>query len=69
MFDGERERECVCGCPGPFNVRNEVDAHPDIIGGHFNNTKFLTGDGGFLQACVCVCVLVRILSPCLCLHV
>ena len=35
---------------GPFNVRNEVDKHPDVIGADFDNTKFLTGDGGFLQA-------------------
>jgi hypothetical protein len=30
----------------------QVDAHQDVIGGHFNNSKFLTGDGGFLQALV-----------------
>ena len=30
------------------NVRNEVDKH----GGHFDNTHFLTGDGGFLQAII-----------------
>lgn len=35
---------------GPFNVRNEVDKHADIPGGHFDNTHFTTGDGGALQA-------------------
>ena len=34
---------------GPFNMRNEVDVHTTTIGGHFNNTHFLTGDGGYLQ--------------------
>ena len=34
---------------GPFHVRNEVDKHADIIGADFDNAKFLTGDGGFLQ--------------------
>ena len=35
---------------GPFFVRNEVDKHADVVGGHFDNTHFVTGDGGFLQA-------------------
>ena len=35
---------------GPFHVRNEVDRHPDVIGASFDNTHFVTGDGGFLQA-------------------
>lgn len=35
---------------GPFLVRNEVDKHADVPGGHFDNTHFLTGDGGYLQA-------------------
>ena len=39
-------------CYGPFNVRNEVDLHDDVVGGHFNNSHFLTGDGGFLQALI-----------------
>ena len=34
---------------GPFNMRNEVDVHNTTIGGHFNNSHFLTGDGGYLQ--------------------
>ena len=34
---------------GAYNIRNEVDKHPNIIGGHFDNTHFLTGNGGFLQ--------------------
>eukprot|EP00039_Didymoeca_costata_P003338 m.66968 g.66968 ORF g.66968 m.66968 type:complete len:964 (+) comp11849_c0_seq1:166-3057(+) len=34
---------------GPFNVRNEVDVHNTTVGGHFNNTHFITGDGGFVQ--------------------
>ncbi|CAF3611118.1 unnamed protein product [Rotaria sordida] len=35
---------------GEFHVRNEVDIHADIIGGHGFNTHFLTGDGGFIQS-------------------
>jgi hypothetical protein len=34
---------------GPFNMRNEVDVHTTTVGGHFNNTHFLTGDGGYIQ--------------------
>lgn len=34
---------------GDFNVRNEVDVHNTTVGGHFNNTHFLTGDGGYIQ--------------------
>ena len=37
---------------GPFNVRNEVDVHATVVGGHFNNTHFITGDGGFVQILV-----------------
>ena len=46
----EFNRSMHAAAYGPFNVRNEVDKHADIPGGHFDNTKFLTGDGGFLQA-------------------
>ena len=35
-----------------FNVRNEVDVHSTTVGGHNNNTHFLTGDGGFIQTLV-----------------
>ncbi len=45
----ELNRSMHAAAYGPFNVRNEVDAHADVVGGHFNNTHFLTGDGGFLQ--------------------
>ena len=34
---------------GPFNMRNEVDVHNLTVGGHFNNSHFLTGDGGYVQ--------------------
>jgi len=37
-------------CYSPFLVRNEVDKHLDVPGGHFDNTHFVTGDGGMLQA-------------------
>eukprot|EP00051_Salpingoeca_urceolata_P020106 m.299134 g.299134 ORF g.299134 m.299134 type:complete len:912 (+) comp19543_c1_seq5:107-2842(+) len=43
-------RSMFAACYGPFNVRNEVDKHADVVGAHFDNTHFLTGDGGFLQA-------------------
>jgi trehalose/maltose hydrolase-like predicted phosphorylase len=46
----EFNRTRHAACYGPYNVRNEVDMHQDIIGGHFENTRFLTGDGGALQA-------------------
>ena len=38
--------------PAPLHVSSQVDVHQDVIGGHFNNSKFLTGDGGLLQALV-----------------
>jgi hypothetical protein len=41
-------RSMHAACYGPFNVRNEVDQHGH--GWRFNNTHFLTGDGGFVQA-------------------
>ena len=34
---------------GPYNMRNEVDVHNTTVGGHHNNSHFLTGDGGFVQ--------------------
>ena len=43
-------RSLYAACYGPFNVRNEVDKHADIIGSHHDNSHFLTGDGGYLQA-------------------
>eukprot|EP00054_Salpingoeca_dolichothecata_P011086 m.61669 g.61669 ORF g.61669 m.61669 type:complete len:164 (+) comp19291_c0_seq2:2075-2566(+) len=46
----ELNRSAFAACYGPFNVRNEVDVHSNIVGGHFNNSHFLTGDGGYLQA-------------------
>jgi trehalose/maltose hydrolase-like predicted phosphorylase len=46
----EFNRSMYAAAYGPFNVRNEVDKHADIVGGHFDNTQFLTGDGGYLQA-------------------
>jgi trehalose/maltose hydrolase-like predicted phosphorylase len=49
---GEFNRSMHAACYGAFNVRNEVDKHADITGGHFDNTHFLTGDGGFLQALI-----------------
>ena len=33
-------------------MRNEVDKHADVTGAHYDNSKFLTGDGGFLQSLV-----------------
>eukprot|EP01065_Artemidia_motanka_P005545 TRINITY_DN1267_c1_g1_i2.p1 TRINITY_DN1267_c1_g1~~TRINITY_DN1267_c1_g1_i2.p1 ORF type:complete len:708 (+),score=214.08 TRINITY_DN1267_c1_g1_i2:655-2778(+) len=45
-------RSLYAACYGPFNVRNEVDVHPGIIGGHFNNSHFLTGDGGYIQTLI-----------------
>ncbi len=50
LAQAEFNRSMHAACYGPFNVRNEVDKHPDIIGGHFDNSHFLTGDGGYLQA-------------------
>jgi len=52
LAEAEFNRSMHAACYGPYNVRNEVDVHPDIVGGHFNNSRFLTGDGGFLQAIV-----------------
>lgn len=43
-------RSLWAACYGPFYVRNEVDRHTDVVGGHFTNSHFLTGDGGALQA-------------------
>ena len=48
----EFNRSMHAACYGAFLVRNEVDKHADIQGGHFDNTHFLTGDGGFLQALI-----------------
>ena len=48
-FDEEFFRSLHAGVYGPFNVRNEVDKHPNVVGAHFDNTHFLTGDGGFLH--------------------
>ena len=48
----ELNRSMHAACYGPYNVRNEVDKHRDVVGGHFDNTHFVTGDGGFLQALV-----------------
>jgi trehalose/maltose hydrolase-like predicted phosphorylase len=46
----EFNRSMHAACYGDFLVRNEVDKHADVPGGHFDNSHFLTGDGGFLQA-------------------
>jgi hypothetical protein len=46
----ELNRSMHAACYGPFLVRNEVDKHADVLGAHYDNAKFLTGDGGFLQA-------------------
>lgn len=48
----ELNRSMHAACYGPYFVRNEVDKHLDVVGGHFENTHFVTGDGGFLQALV-----------------
>eukprot|EP01116_Phalansterium_solitarium_P000369 TRINITY_DN10238_c0_g2_i1.p1 TRINITY_DN10238_c0_g2~~TRINITY_DN10238_c0_g2_i1.p1 ORF type:complete len:902 (+),score=181.51 TRINITY_DN10238_c0_g2_i1:235-2940(+) len=48
--EDELYRDMYGACYGPFNVRNEVDLHANIVGGKFLNTHFLTGDGGFAQA-------------------
>ncbi|CAF4220657.1 unnamed protein product, partial [Adineta steineri] len=47
--EGEFNRSLQACTYGEFHVRNEVDIHEDIIGGHGFNTHFLTGDGGFIQ--------------------
>jgi hypothetical protein len=52
LATAEFNRSMHAACYGPFHVRNEVDEHADIVGGHFNNSRFLTGDGGFLQSVV-----------------
>ena len=52
LAQAEFNRSMHAACYGPFNVRNEVDKHADIPGGPFDNTHFLTGDGGYLQALV-----------------
>lgn len=61
-------RSLHAACYGPFNVRNEVDKHADIVGGHFDNSHFLTGDGGFLQAVINGYGGIRILPHSLKLH-
>jgi len=48
--EGEFNRSLQACTYGEFNVRNEVDIHANIIGGHGFNTHFLTGDGGFIQS-------------------
>ncbi|UJR22365.1 hypothetical protein I4U23_025427 [Adineta vaga] len=48
--EGEFNRSLQACTYAEFHVRNEVDIHPDIIGGHGFNTHFLTGDGGFVQS-------------------
>eukprot|EP00041_Stephanoeca_diplocostata_P030232 m.908724 g.908724 ORF g.908724 m.908724 type:complete len:868 (+) comp23715_c1_seq4:345-2948(+) len=48
--DQALNRSMLAAVYGPFNVRNEVDVHSTIVGGHFNNTHFLTGDGGYMNA-------------------
>ncbi|CAF1032489.1 unnamed protein product [Didymodactylos carnosus] len=50
--EGEFNRSLQACTYGEFHVRNEVDIHSDIIGGHGFNSHFLTGDGGFLQAVI-----------------
>lgn len=52
LAQAEFNRSLHAACYGPFNVRNEVDKHADIIGAHFDNSHFLTGDGGYLQALI-----------------
>ncbi len=47
--EADMNRSMHAAAYGPFHVRNEVDKHADIIGADFDNAKFLTGDGGFLQ--------------------
>eukprot|EP00947_MAST-08B_sp_MAST-8B-sp1_P005903 g5903.t1 len=42
-------RSMLAAVFGPMHVRNEVDPHNLTVGGHYNNTHFLTGDGGFVQ--------------------
>ena len=46
----ELNRSMHAACYGDFLVRNEVDKHADVTGAHYDNSHFLTGDGGFLQA-------------------
>ncbi|CAF1685736.1 unnamed protein product [Rotaria magnacalcarata] len=48
--EGEFNRSLQACTYGEFHVRNEVDIHANIIGGHGFNTHFLTGDGGFIQS-------------------
>ena len=45
-------RSLYAACYGDFNVRNEVDVHQTTVGAHYNNTHFLTGDGGYIQILV-----------------
>jgi trehalose/maltose hydrolase-like predicted phosphorylase len=48
----EFNRSMHAAAYGPFNVRNEVDKHNDVIGAHYDNSKFLTGEGGYLQSII-----------------
>lgn len=50
LAQAEFNRSMHAACYGAFHVRNEVDKHADIQGAHYDNSHFLTGDGGFLQA-------------------
>lgn len=45
----EFNRSMYGGSYGGYNIRNEVDKHLNIIGAHYDNTHFLTGNGGYLQ--------------------
>ena len=45
----EFNRSLHAACYGPFNVRNEVDKHADMPGGHFDNTHFVS------RPCACAC--------------
>ena len=52
LAEAEFNRSMHAACYGDFHVRNEIDKHPDVVGGHYDNSHFLTGDGGFLQALI-----------------
>eukprot|EP01084_Bolivina_argentea_P087940 158765_1 len=50
MMEHEFNRSMYGACYGSYNVRNEIDKHPNIlVHNDKNNTHFLTGDGGFIQ--------------------
>eukprot|EP01084_Bolivina_argentea_P106703 190888_1 len=49
VMENEFNRSMYAAAYGPYNIRNEVDKHSNIVGGHFDNTHFLTGNGGFIQ--------------------